>query len=69
MTPDCPNLLVFDVLRLEFAPLSFVAHGALAPKIVARAVLRSGMAHARRMLSEPKERQLRIAFKAFLRKP
>lgn len=36
------------------------------PKIVDRAVLRTGMAHARRMLSEPEKRQLRIAFKALL---
>lgn len=36
------------------------------PKIVDRAVLRAGMAHARRMLSEPEKRQLRIAFKAVL---
>ena len=36
------------------------------PKIVDRAVLRAGMAHARRMLSEPEKRQLRIAFKALL---
>jgi len=36
------------------------------PKVVDRAVLRAGTAHARRMLSEPEKRQLRIAFKALL---
>lgn len=36
------------------------------PKIVDRAVLRAGVSHARRMLSEPEKRQLRIAFKALL---